>query len=86
MDIWKRIDSLGEAIRTVDAQNTVLWNRVEDLDDEVELARESGDEEGVKELTRKLNAARVKAEGTFNNLQFMRGYLEGLKEAERMYI
>lgn len=86
MDIWKRIDSLEEAIRRVDDQNTVLWNRVEDFYDQVELAKEAGDEEGVKEFTRKLNAARVKAEGTFNNLQFMRGYLEGLKEAERMYI
>ena len=83
--ILKRIESMEKGIKEVDAENIVLWNRVEDFYDEVELAREAGNEEDVKKFTKKLNAARTRAERTYNNLQFMRGYLEGLKEAEDRY-
>lgn len=83
--ILKRIEAMEKAIEEVYNENTALWSRVEDFEDEVEAAREAGDEEDVKKFTKKLNAARTKAERTYNNLEFMRGYLEGLKEAEDRY-
>lgn len=76
---------MEKAIEEVYNENAALWSRVEDFEDEVEAAREAGDEEDVKKFTKKLNAARTKAERTYNNLEFMRGYLEGLKEAEDRY-
>ena len=81
MSIWAKIDEMEKAIAEADKENSVLWDHVEDFEDEAEAAREAGAEEDVKRFTRKANVARKKADASLQRLEYMRAYLDGLKFA-----
>lgn len=85
MSIWEKIDEMEKAITEAKDENSVLWDHVEDFADEVEAAREAGDEEDVKRFSRKMRLAEKQAETSLKRLEYMTAYLDGLKFAAENY-